>query len=224
MLTRYASMGPGSNVPQLLVAGAHLCVGYSARRRRRSRPRWKAPSERATLANAEGIDRSMTLLFAAFGGIVAALLESTVIPYLRIGDAQPHLLFVLAIIVTVVGGFDRGLVFAFVGGLFLDVFTQRPLGISAFALLLSVGGVALLSRVMSRARPLVPIVATAVLSLVYSMSLLVTYSALQGAAPSRNAVSLFLPSIAYDVVLSALLGPLLVSFADRRAEAERPEW
>ena len=158
----------------------------------------------------------MTLLFAAFGGIVAALLESTVIPYLRIGDAQPHLLFVLAIIVTVVGGFDRGLVFAFVGGLFLDVFTQRPLGISAFALLLSVGGVALLSRVMSRARPLVPIVATAALSLVYSMSIFVTYSALQGAV--------FLPSIAYDVVLAALLGPLLVSFADRRAEAERPEW
>jgi rod shape-determining protein MreD len=166
----------------------------------------------------------MTLLFAAFGGIVAALLESTVIPYLRIGDAQPHLLFVLAIIVTVVGGFDRGLVFAFVGGLFLDVFTQRPLGISAFALLLSVGGVALLSRVMSRARPLVPIVATALLSLVYSMSLFVTYSALQGASPSRDAVSFFLPSIAYDVVLAALLGPLLVSLADRRAEAERPEW
>ena len=59
----------------------------------------------------------MTLLFAAFGAIVAALLESTVIPYLRIGDAQPHLVFVLTIIVTVVAGFDRGLVFAFVGGL-----------------------------------------------------------------------------------------------------------
>ena len=166
----------------------------------------------------------MTLLFAAFGAIVAALLESTVIPYLRIGDAQPHLVFVLAIIVTVVGGFDRGLVFAFVGGLFLDVLTQRPLGISAFALLLSVGGVALLSRAMSRARPLVPIVATLVLSLVYSMSLFVTFSALQGAVPSRNAVGLFLPSITYDVVLAALLGPLLVSVADRRAEAERPEW
>ena len=166
----------------------------------------------------------MTLLFAAVGAIVAALLESTVIEFVQIGGAQPHLVFVLAIIVTVVGGFDRGLVFAFVGGLFLDVFTQRPLGISAFALLVSVGGVALLSRAMSRARPLVPIVATLILSLVYSMSLFVTYSALQGAVPARNAVNLFLPSIAYDVVLAALLGPLLVSFADRRAEAERPEW
>ena len=166
----------------------------------------------------------MTLFFAAFGAIVAALLESTVIEYLRIGDAQLHLVFVLTIIVTVVGGFDRGLVFAFVGGLFLDVLTQRPLGISAFALLLAVGGVAVLSRVMSRARPLVPIVATLVLSLVYSMSLFLTYSALQGTVPAQNAMSLFLPSITYDVVLAALLGPLAVSIADRRAEAERSEW
>ena len=166
MAVGVASIGPGSNV-RTRCRGARL-RGILTRRRRRSRPRWRAPA-RATLANAE--DRPLyDLLFAAFGGIVAALLESTVIPYLRIGDAQPHLLFVLAIIVTVVGGFDRGLVFAFVGGLFLDVFTQRPLGISAFALLLSVGGVALLSRVMSRARPLVPIVATGV-GLVYSMSL-----------------------------------------------------
>jgi rod shape-determining protein MreD len=167
----------------------------------------------------------MTLLLAAFGGIVAALLESTVVLYLRIGNAQPHLVFVLTVIVTVVGGFDRGLVFAFVGGLFLDVFTQRPLGSSAFALLLAVGGTALISRAMSRARPLVPIVATLVLSLVYSMSIFVTFSALQGVAASEDALSLFLPSITYDVVLAALLGPLLVSFADRRAaEAERPEW
>lgn len=166
----------------------------------------------------------MTLLFAAFGGIVAALLESTVVQYLRIGGAQLHLVFVLAIIVTVVAGFDRGLVFAFVGGLFLDVFTNRPLGISAFALLVSVGGVALLSRALSRVRPLVPIIATLLLSLVYSMSLFVTYSALQGQVAAKGAVDLFLPSIAYDVVLAALLGPLLVSLADRRAEAERPEW
>jgi uncharacterized membrane protein len=145
----------------------------------------------------------MTLLLAAFGGIVAALLESTVVLYLRIGNAQPHLVFVLTVIVTVVGGFDRGLVFAFV----------------------AVGGTALISRAMSRARPLVPIVATLVLSLVYSMSIFVTFSALQGVAASEDALSLFLPSITYDVVLAALLGPLLVSFADRRAaEAERPEW
>jgi hypothetical protein len=56
------------------------------------------------------------------------------------------------------------------------------------------------------------------------MSLFVTFSALHGVVPARDAVNLFLPSIAYDVVLAALLGPLLVSVADKRAEAERPEW
>lgn len=166
----------------------------------------------------------MTLLFAAFGAMVAALLESTVTQYIQVGDARPHLVFVFAVIATVVGGFDRGLVWAFVGGLLLDVLTQRPLGISAFALLLAVGGVGLLGRALSRARPLVPIVATALLSLVYSMSLFVTYAALQGTVPSRNAVALFVPDVAYDVVIAALLGPLLIAIADRRAEQERVEW
>lgn len=166
----------------------------------------------------------MTLLFSAFGATVAALLESSVVPYIRIADAQPHLVFVLAVIVTVVGGFDRGLVWAFVGGLLLDVLTQRPLGVSAFALLLCVGGVAGLGRVLSRARPLLPIIATLLLSLVYSMSLFLTYAALGDTTMRGDPLDLFLPSVVYDVVLAGLLGPLLVAFADRHAEADRVEW
>ncbi len=179
---------------------------------------------RATLANAEDRPLNMTLLFAAFGATVAALLESTVVPYLRLGDAQPHLVFVLAVVVTVVGGFDRGLVWAFVGGLLLDILTQRPLGVSAFGLLVCVGGVAGLGRLLSRARPLLPIIATVLLSLVYSMSLFVTYAALGGSSLHGDPLALFGPSVLYDTVLAALIGPLLVSFADRRAEAERVEW
>jgi rod shape-determining protein MreD len=179
---------------------------------------------RATLANAEDRPLNMTLLFAAFGATVAALLESTVVPYLRLGDAQPHLVFVLAVVVTVVGGFDRGLVWAFVGGLLLDILTQRPLGVSAFGLLVCVGGVAGLGRLLSRARPLLPIVATLLLSLVYSMSLFITYAALGDSSLRGDPLALFGPSVLYDTVLAALIGPLLVSFADRRAEAERVEW
>ncbi len=166
----------------------------------------------------------MTLFLAAFGATVAALLESSIVPYLRLGDAQPHLVFILAVIVTVVWGFDRGLVWAFVGGLLLDVLTERPLGVSAFALLLCVGGTAALGRVLSRARPLLPIAATLLLSLVYSMSLFVTYAALGESSLRNDGLSLFLPSVAYDTVLAALIGPLLISFVDRRAETERVEW
>ena len=81
----------------------------------------------------------MTLLLAAVGATVAALFELTVGPYLRVGTAQPHLVLVLGIVVTVAVGLEAGLVWAFVGGLALDVLAQRPLGSTSFALLLCVG-------------------------------------------------------------------------------------
>ena len=82
----------------------------------------------------------MTLLLAAVGAVVTALIELTVTPYLRIGSAHPHPVLVLAVIVTIAIGLEAGLVWAFVGGLALDVLAQRPLGSTAFALLLCVGG------------------------------------------------------------------------------------
>ncbi len=48
----------------------------------------------------------MTLLLAAVGATVTALLELTVGPYLRIGAAQPHLVLVVGIVVTVAMGLD----------------------------------------------------------------------------------------------------------------------
>ena len=86
----------------------------------------------------------MTLLLAAVGATMTALLELTVGPYLRFGTAQPHLVLVLGIVVTVAIGLEAGLVWAFVGGLVLDVLAQRPLGSTAFALLLCMGATAVL--------------------------------------------------------------------------------
>ena len=95
---------------------------------------------------AEETTRPMTLLLAAVGAVVTALIELTVTPYLRIGSAQPHPVLVLAVIVTIAVGLEAGLVWAFVGGLALDVLAPRPLGSTAFALLLCVGGASLLAR------------------------------------------------------------------------------
>jgi len=67
----------------------------------------------------------MTLLVAAIAATVTAILESTITQYLRVGDAQPHLVFVLAVIWTVAAGLDSGLVWAFVGGIALDTLAQR---------------------------------------------------------------------------------------------------
>ena len=164
----------------------------------------------------------MTMLVAAIAATVAAIVESTITPYLRVGNAQPHLLFVLAVVWTVAVGVDSGLVWAFVGGLALDTLTQRPLGTTAFALLVVVGLTAAIIRPLSRLRPIAAIIITALLSLLYSMTLAVLFSVLRPPAALSDPLRLVAPSVPYDVVVAAVLGPLAVSIHDRfRRDEER---
>jgi rod shape-determining protein MreD len=163
----------------------------------------------------------MTLLVAAIAATVAAMLESTITHYIRVGDAQPHLVFVLAVISTVAAGLDSGLVWAFVGGIALDTLAQRPLGSTAFALLIAVGLTSLLARSLARLRPIVAIIATALLSVVYSMTLVLLFSVLRPPAALTDPLRIVLPSVLYDVVVAAVLGPLIVSIRDRVTDEER---
>jgi rod shape-determining protein MreD len=163
----------------------------------------------------------MTLLVAAIAATVAALLESTITQYIRVGDAQPHLVFVLAVVATVAAGLDTGLVWAFVGGIALDTLGPRPLGTTAFALLITVGMTSVLARSLARVRPMVAIIATALLSLVYSMSLVFLFSMLRPPSALSDPLRLVLPSVLYDVVVAVILGPLVVSIHDRVTDEER---
>jgi rod shape-determining protein MreD len=165
----------------------------------------------------------MTLLLAAVGAVVTALLELTVTSYLRIGTAQPHPVLVLGVIVAIAVGLEAGLAWAFVGGIALDVLAQRPLGSTAFALLVCVGGASVLARSLVRLRPIVPIFAVLVLSIGYSMILLAAFGAL-GSPPVADPVITVLPGAIYDAVLAALIGPLTVAVHDRRMEQERVDW
>jgi rod shape-determining protein MreD len=166
----------------------------------------------------------MTLLLAAVGATMTALVELTVGPYLRFGTAQPHLVLVLGIVVTVAIGLEAGLVWAFVGGLVLDVLAQRPLGSTAFALLLCMGATAVLAQLLVRVRPIVPVLATLLLSLFYSMTLYVAFNALRTPIPVSDPIAILLPGVVYDTILAALIGPLAISIHDRRAETERIDW
>ena len=166
----------------------------------------------------------MTLLVAAIAATVAAIVESTITPYLRVGDAQPHLVFVLAVVWTIAIGLESGLVWALVGGIALDVMAQRPLGTSSFAIIVVVGLAAAISRLFIRIRPLVVIPAVAVLSLVYSMTLFLLLGALGTSAAAHDPVGTLLPGVVYDTVVAAVVGPLAIAVHDRYVEEERVDW
>lgn len=166
----------------------------------------------------------MHLIIAAAAAVVAALAEFTIVPYLQIGDATLHLVLVFGVIWAIAGGLEAGLVWAFVGGLALDILGQRPLGSSAFSALIAIGIASLVAGLLSRARIIAPVIATPIASIVYSMLLLLTTTALTNVPLSNDALSAVVPSAVYDTVLAALVGPLVVAVVWRRREAERVDW
>ncbi|CAN5522702.1 hypothetical protein BH20CHL7_BH20CHL7_01930 [soil metagenome] len=166
----------------------------------------------------------MTLLLAAVGAVVTALLELTVGPYIRIGDATLHPVLVLGIVVAIAIGFEAGLTWAFVGGLALDVLAQRPLGSTAFAMLLCVGGAIVLARSFARLRPIIPIGAVFVLSIGYTMILFATFGALGAPLPIADPLGTAIPGALYDAVAAIIVGPLTIAIHDRRIEQERVDW
>jgi rod shape-determining protein MreD len=166
----------------------------------------------------------MQLVIAAALAVVAALTEYTIVPYLKIGDAVPHPVLVFGVVWAIAGSLEAGLAWAVAGGLALDVLGQRPLGSSAFSLLVAIGIASLIGGLMGRARILAPIVATAISSPVYSMLLLVTTTALTAAVMVPNAFDPIVPSTIYDVVLAAIVGPLTVAVVARRQAADRVDW
>ena len=167
---------------------------------------------------------AMSLFVAAIGATVAAIFELTVGPYLRVGNAQPHLVFILAIVWTVAVGLEQGLAWAFVGGMALDILAQRPLGASSFALIVAVGLAAAVSRLFIRIRPLVVVPIVALLSFAYSMTLFILLGALGSSVASRDPAATLVPGVLYDVVVAVIVGPLAVAVHDRYLDEERVDW
>jgi rod shape-determining protein MreD len=143
---------------------------------------------------------------------------------LRVGNAEPHLVLVFGIVLTLALDIEAGLVWAFIGGLVLDVLAQRPLGSTAFALLLCVGVSAILGRLFVRIRQIIPLPAAFILSFAYSMTLFFAFNALQAPIPVADPIGRILPSAVFDLVVAALIGPLAITIHDRRAEVERIDW
>ena len=166
----------------------------------------------------------MGLLFAAIGATVAALIEASLVPYVSVGDAGPHPVLLGGVIWTIAAGIDRGIAWAFVGGLVLDSLLGRPLGGSAFALLVAVGGAALIARPFPRLRLVAPVIVVPILSVAYGVILIGLTVAAQPGVAMPDLPSVVVPDAFYDAIVGMFLGPLAVTLHDRRLPTERAEW
>jgi rod shape-determining protein MreD len=167
----------------------------------------------------------MSLLLSAIGATVAAVLDASLSSsYLTVGNVGPHLVLVLGVIWSIAAGIERGIAWAFIGGLVLDALLGRPLGATAFALLVAVGGARLIAQPLVRLRLLAPIIAVPILSAAYSVLILVLTSSGHPSAGLGDPSSTVVPGAVYDGVLGLVLGPLVVSAHDRQLAVERVDW
>lgn len=166
----------------------------------------------------------MGLLFAAIGATVIALVEATLAPYIAVDGSGPHPVLVGGVIWTIAAGIDRGIAWAFVGGVVLDSLLGRALGTTPFAMLVAVGGAALLAQPFARIRVIAPIAAVPLLSIVYSMVIVALNIATQPGVSVPDPLQRVLPGALYDGILGVVFGPVAVTLRDRRTVTERAEW
>jgi rod shape-determining protein MreD len=97
---------------------------------------------------------------------VLAIIQSSVLPRFPIVGIMPQLLFLLAMAWGLLRGLEEGLVWAFIAGIFIDLFSMAPLGLSSLAFMAGVGVVVLQPALPPR-RLLVAMLLTGLGTLIY---------------------------------------------------------
>ena len=167
----------------------------------------------------------MRLPLAAVGAVLAALLETSVLSDLKVAGAKPDLVFVLAVVSALVLGVESGLLWAFLGGLMLDMLMpDRPAGSTILALLLSVGASVLPSRVLHSARLAVPVVTVFVLTWVYHIVGAALLAATTGSQVLLASLGPILPSAILNALLAVVVAIVARAIATRYRPYDRLEY
>ena len=99
--------------------------------------------------------------------LLLLLIQVTVSPNFELYGVVPQLLFLITIVWALYYGLQQGLIWAFVGGILIDLFSAGPMGASSLALMAAVFVVVSIQRLFPENRILVPLALGAVASLVF---------------------------------------------------------
>lgn len=159
---------------------------------------------------------------------MVALSEATVLPFLRVGNAQPDLTLLVVGAWSLRRGVEEGVIWAFIGGIVLDLLSAGPAAASMFALLgvslvLGIDPTTGLGRRQVRPfgeNPLALILGVILATLVFHLMLL---AMLQLTGHPVNWLSattrVIVPRVPFNLVLMPLIYRLL-GWLDRRTRRE----
>jgi len=140
---------------------------------------------------------------------LAALLQSTVLTHMAIRGVKPDLVLLLVLIGTLLYGPRASLVWAFLGGVFLDIFSGGPMGSSSLALMAAALVAGIGHRTLSRYHLLVPIGAAVLGTIAYGVTYLGTLMILDRMAEILN-IELLQRDIPFWSTLQVVLAPAVL--------------
>lgn len=147
---------------------------------------------------------------------VACLFQATAAARIKIYGVKPDLVLLLVVVGALVYGARAGLLWAFFGGLGLDIFSGGPMGSSSLALMAAVLVAGLGHRVLSRFNVFVPLVTMIASTLVYAGAYLGILAVLQYLDVAQHRVpvwatiqSVVVPAVVYNTMLMVILIPFL---------------
>lgn len=156
--------------------------------------------------------------------LTVALLQATALPALEILGVKPELMLLMVLAWSLLRGVEEGLVWAFVGGLALDLFSGGPVGASALALLVVSFLSGLARGSVTRTSFMLPIGVALTGTLLYQTLFLLVIQFTRGTVPWIDSLfRMTLPSLA----VNALLMPVIfwvMAWLDRKTGREEIGW
>lgn len=144
----------------------------------------------------------------------ASILQATILGRVSFAGVKPDLVLLIVLIWTLVHGGLSGVMWAFIGGIWLDIFSGGPLGASSLGLMVAALIASTGYRTLYRYNLLVPLFAVILGTLAYSLTYLGTLqglvmldlapSALPFAATMQNVV---VPTTLYNATIMLCLVP-----------------
>lgn len=135
-----------------------------------------------------------------------ALVQATIGPYLTFAGVKPDLMLIAVISWSLLRGVREGIGWAFIGGLWLDLLSNTPLGISTLALMVVSLACALGELNVFRNQPMLPVLTVILGTILFTLVCLFLMQILAYHVIWWDSLRrVMLPSI----LLNALIAPML---------------
>lgn len=153
--------------------------------------------------------------------VLLTVVQTAVLPRFPILGLIPQLSFLVALSWGLLRGPNEGLVWGFVGGFFLDLFTIAPMGVTALSFMVAILAVTWIEHAVSSSRFFIPII-TAVLATIFYLVVYLLLLRLLGIQTTIQAASSLSP---VAILHGALILPVywLMYYLDRIFRPRRIE-